>query len=289
MKENTKHIDLLSKTEIDDLYARPVFNDDERAIYFKLNERETLAAEQYGNLRTRLYFILQTGYFKAKQQFYSFFIEDVIDDAIYVNKLYFNSKEILSGKITREYLKSQKDSILKLYSYLLFSDNIKEKITEHLCSLIKIYPKHNNALRQLIIYFEQKNIVLPTYRNLQELFGQAYRIEKNRLNNLMLSIPENIKTQLNTLIKNDDGISDLNTIKSDQKDFQYTAVKLEVDKANKIASLYRFSKFFIPKLEISKNAIQYYADVTEQYASARIRRLKEPQQWLRAVLLKMLL
>ena len=72
MAKNKKRIDLLSASEIEDLYLRPKFNDEERQLYFALDEKESVAAAYYSNERTRLYFILQLGYFKAKQQFFSY-------------------------------------------------------------------------------------------------------------------------------------------------------------------------------------------------------------------------
>lgn len=283
METKKKRIDLLSQAEVDDLYNRPVFNDEERRAYFNLNKSELSAAKQYTNPRTQLYFILQLAYFKAKQQFYAFDIEDVTDDANYVNKIYCDEKSPLFGKITREYAKPQKEVILKLYSYRIYSDAVEKEITSHLCDLIKLYPKYHNALRQLILYFEKNNIVLPGYRNLQDLFTKAYSIERNRLNHLMSSLPDHIKNKLNELIKNEEDITDLNIIRSDQKDFQYTAVKLEVEKANTISEVYRFSKSFIPTLLLSKNAVQYYADITEQYTASRLRRLIQQQQWLHLI------
>lgn len=263
MGENKKRIELLSPAEVEDLYERPLFNDEERLLYFTLNDSETSAAVTYANARTRLYFILQIGYFKAKQQFYSFSLDEAVEDAEFVNKIYLNEKSAITGKITREYLKNQKDALLKLYDYRLFSGGIEEEIVSHLCDLIKIYPKPHNALRQLIVYFEKCNIVVPSYRTLQDLFTKAYRIERNRLDHLVLSVPDHIKNKLNGLIKNDNDITELNIIKSDQKDFQYTAVKLEVKKANTISEIYEFTNSYISTLEISKNAIQYYADITE--------------------------
>lgn len=206
MQKDKERIDLLPQAEIEDLYARPIFNDEERLLYFTLTKSESLAAMKYANVRTRLYFILQLGYFKAKQQFYSFNIDEVIEDAAFVNNIYLNRKSILSGRITREYAKTQRNAILKLCCYRLLSDDIEAQITSHLCSLIKIYPKYHNALRQLIIYFEQNNIVLPNYRSLQDLFTKSYSIERNRLNHVISSMPDHMKDKLNSLIKNDDGI-----------------------------------------------------------------------------------
>ena len=75
----------------------------------------------------------------------------------------------------------------------------------------------------------------------------------------------------------------MNIIRSDQKNFKYAALKAEVDKALGIAGLYAFAKDFLPGLKISKNAIRYYADLAEQYAASRLRRLSRPQQWLQAL------
>ena len=60
-----------------------------------------------------------------------------------------------------------------------------------------------------------------------------------------------------------------NIIWADQKDFKYTAVKTEIEKAQSIVDLYTFAKEFIPILELSKNAICYYADLAEQFGRSR--------------------
>jgi TnpA family transposase len=107
-------------------------------------------------------------------------------------------------------------------------------------------------------------------------------LEDTRLNGLISTLPEPIKEQLSTLINKEDGITPLNIIRADQKNFKYAALKAEVDKALGIAELYEFAKGFLPSLKISKNAIRYYADLAEQYAVSRLRRLSRPQQWLQA-------
>lgn len=101
MDKNKKRIDLLPLVEINELYARPIFNDEERMLYFTLNEEEILAANQYSHAKTRLYFMLQLGYFKAKQQFFSFDLEEVIEDVQFINKFYFDSITTINGRITR--------------------------------------------------------------------------------------------------------------------------------------------------------------------------------------------
>ncbi|EJC3639605.1 Tn3 family transposase [Salmonella enterica] len=64
-----------------------------------------------------------------------------------------------------------------------------------------------------------------------------------------------ITEQLATLVQRDDGITALNIIRADQKDFQYTAVRMEVDKALRIEDPYQFSRDFQPSLALSNNGI----------------------------------
>ena len=78
---NLKRIYLLSEAEIEELYARPIFAQKEQELYFELNQAELNKLDQLSSLKTRLYFILQLGYFKAKHQFFTFNLEEVKGDA----------------------------------------------------------------------------------------------------------------------------------------------------------------------------------------------------------------
>jgi len=60
---------LLPDAEIAELYARPVFNKNERLLYFTMNKLELDALSQFGTLKTKVHFMLQLAYFKAKNQF----------------------------------------------------------------------------------------------------------------------------------------------------------------------------------------------------------------------------
>jgi hypothetical protein len=67
-----KRLSLLPEPEIADLYARPIFNQNEQRLYFEMNQNELDALNQFGSIKTKVYFILQLAYFKAKHQFFTF-------------------------------------------------------------------------------------------------------------------------------------------------------------------------------------------------------------------------
>jgi hypothetical protein len=281
--QSHRHIHLLSDQEIEDIYAAPQFNSGERTLYFSLTDEEMTVVKKYRTVKLQIHFIRLLGYFKAKQQFYKFELS-ADDDTQYILGKYFDENiSIQHGRVDIKTYQKQKNDILMLLDFIDWSPKHTPKIQSHLGGLIQLYPKTHDALRHLLNYFDIKRMVLPSYRTLQDLFTQSFAIEETRLNSLMSLIPVPIKERLSTLIAKEDGISPLNVIRSDQKNFKYTAIKAECAKALEIVDLYEFSKSFLPDLNISKNAIRYYADLAEQYAAYRLRRLSKPQQWLQAL------
>ena len=120
MSKNKKNIHLLSEAEIEDLYLPPSFNQEERVYYFSLNTEEMRIINYYKNTRTRLYFIIQLGYFKATKQFYSFNFEDVKDDTQFVLQTCLQIKsEGFKGSVSRNHNQKQKDALGILVRHLI--------------------------------------------------------------------------------------------------------------------------------------------------------------------------
>ena len=80
---------ILGDDEIEALYGRPHFADDERLEYFALAPTEKAALEQFHSLKSRIYFILQLGYFKSHHMFFVFDLPDIAEDAQVVQGQYF--------------------------------------------------------------------------------------------------------------------------------------------------------------------------------------------------------
>ena len=148
--ENTKRIQLLSNTEVEELYARPEFNSHEQRLYFTLTQSERNALTQFSNTKTRIYFILQLGYFKAKQQFFSFSLEDVKNDVQFILGTYYSESASMSltGRISRDYVRIQRQAILSLYDYRNWASEFIHEIQTHIGDLLRYYPKGHSAFRQ---------------------------------------------------------------------------------------------------------------------------------------------
>lgn len=110
------------------------------------------------------------------------------------------------------------------------------------------------------------------------MFSRVIGIEENRLEALISGVPENIKDEIYNIM-NGDNINH-NMIRSDQKNFQYSSLHLELKKLKAIAPLYEFCKSFIPTLGISNNGIRYYGELAENYYASRLKKMGEKRQWL---------
>ncbi|PQQ22032.1 DUF4158 domain-containing protein, partial [Photorhabdus hindustanensis] len=141
--ENTKRLQLLSNTEVEELYSRPEFNAHEQRLYFTLTQSEREALTQFSNTRTRIFFILQLGYFKAKQQFFNFSLEDVSNDAQFIANLYYTNAFPVSfaGRISRDYIRTQRQVILSLFGYCAWMSDLAPEIQSHISNLLRYYPK----------------------------------------------------------------------------------------------------------------------------------------------------
>src|SRR3990167_9684354 len=282
---NEERLNLLTDAEVSDLYSIPIFSDDnERNHFFTLSDEEHKLLEKYTGIKSKVYLIIQIGYFKAIQQFYKFSLDDVKDDVNFIIKKHYSSEEIdekkLTGDLWKDHYRTQKADILKLYGYRKWSNALKKITIDQLEKLICIHPKGNDTLRELYIFLENEKIIFPSYRTIQDLFTRVFKTERDRLEKIVLEIPSNLNKKLEEIIKNDDGLTQLNVIRLDQKDFTYTALKLEVKKATKVKELYRLCKTLVPSLQLSNNAVRYYGSLAEQYTPSRLRKLKKPQQWL---------
>ena len=89
-----KRLKILGDEEIEAIYGIPRFTHEERIEYFSLSPSEKATLEQLHSIKSRIYFILQLGYFKARHLFIAFSIRGVFDDAKYIQERYFPDFEL---------------------------------------------------------------------------------------------------------------------------------------------------------------------------------------------------
>jgi hypothetical protein len=96
-----REIKLLSKSEVSDIYDVPDFDDHERELYFAVDDNEAEILANLHTINTKIFFILQLGYFKAKHRFFKVNLKKANKDIAFINKKYYQNK-VAFTPITRE-------------------------------------------------------------------------------------------------------------------------------------------------------------------------------------------
>ena len=101
--KSTKRLNILSPREIAELFGLPNFSDEERSFYFTLDPDEKKIMLSLGSKMSRIFFILQLGYFKAKQNFFNLDLPTVQADFVFVAKTYFPSENIYHLQLVKKH------------------------------------------------------------------------------------------------------------------------------------------------------------------------------------------
>ena len=122
--DSNERLTILSEVEKTALYGIPDFDDFQRIEFFAMSEAERSLAMQRKGVLKQVYCLLQIGYFKAKQAFFQFSLDEVPpDDITFLLQRYFPKKTLtLAPLSTKEYY-AQRKEIVTLFDYRLWTDN----------------------------------------------------------------------------------------------------------------------------------------------------------------------
>ncbi len=95
----TKRIQILNQSEINELYALPNFNRTDREDYFSLDNETKALVSGLRQTETKIYFILLLGYFRSRPIVFNFTFSDVIADFEYVRNRYYQKKNVSSDDL----------------------------------------------------------------------------------------------------------------------------------------------------------------------------------------------
>ena len=112
-----KRLKILGDDEIKALYQIPHFTPEERREYFSLSPKELTAMEQLHSIKSRIYYLLQLGYFKACHLFFRFSLVEVTEDVKYITEKYFPNFQLTDFEITKVTRLKQRRLILELCNY----------------------------------------------------------------------------------------------------------------------------------------------------------------------------
>jgi len=182
-----RNLQILEEAEIEDIYAIPNFNPEDRATFFTLSSQERQAMNKLRGISSQVYFILQLGYFKAKHLFFVFDFEEQAADTEFILRKYFpraNRKMLIT--ITKPTRLDQRRVICQLLEYQLFEEQLRPQVEHQIKEYTKRYNHVVYLFRSMYQYFHKRKIILPSYSFLQrDIISPAIRNEHQRLEQIL--------------------------------------------------------------------------------------------------------
>lgn len=277
--DSNERMTILSEAEKTALYGIPDFDDFQRIEFFAMTEAERSLALQRRGLLKQVYCLLQIGYFKAKQAFFQFTLDEVSpEDVAFLLQRYFPKQTLTVAPLsTREYY-AQRREIVALFGYRLWTDDDLSTLRDKAILLVRTDVAPTFLLAELMVFLIGERIVRPGYSTLQTIIRDALTAERERLEQLVeATLTDATRDALQQLLTRESTLSDLAALKQDAKSFRYRQMGLERQKRLTLAPLYAIAKTLLPSLDLSQLNIAYYASLANFYTIYDLRRLKSGQ------------
>ena len=266
---------ILSEDEIAALYERPEFNDEDRAIFFELTEEDEACLATLGDdVSSKVNYILQLGYFRAVQLFFKITFPKLRADVKYiVIKYFFDTPQPKKNASKWQHYKNQ-DKIKKLFGMQLSTPQFLLKLYRHAKQLAKLDIQPKFILDQLFELCQKSSVIRPAYSKLQTIVANALQDENRRLDNKLQSLLDKTTRQaIDNLFETEDMFYKLTMLKKDPKDFSTTEMRKELEKQAYVSHIFQEANRIIPKLNISRQNIQHYANLVEYYTASKLNQL----------------
>ncbi|MFZ3141194.1 Tn3 family transposase [Polaromonas sp.] len=280
--DSNERLTILSQAQKTALYGIPDFDDFQRIEFFAMTEAERSLALQRRGILKQVYCLLQIGYFKAKQAFFQFTLDEVPpEDVAFLLQRYFPEQTLsVAPMSTKEYY-AQRREIVALFGYRLWTDNDVATLRDKATLLARTDVTPTFLLAELMVFLIGQRIVRPGYSTLQSIIRDALTAERDRLEQQVESALTDVtRAALQELLMRENTLSDLAALKQDAKSFGYRQMGLERQKRLTLAPLYAIAKALLPSLDLSQLNIAYYASLANFYTIYDLRRFKPGQTHL---------
>jgi len=247
---------------------------------FTLTQSEKDLLASFTHVHIQLYFLLQLGYFKAKQMFFTFPFDDVVEDVTYLLARYFPDTPLSELRtLNKRTILKQRQRILEMFGYRLCTPADRHSLFLRAQQAARISSKPIYVLRELLHYLTEHRLVLPGYTLLQEeLVGKALTAEVKRLATMLQTLLSSQEClTLDSLLPETDKLSTITLLKRQPKDFSLGEMRRELVRGEHLVQLYKVATRIVPKLGISRENIMYYSSLVSYYS---VFRLKQLDRWI---------
>jgi len=267
------HIKILGQQDIQDFDAVPELNGEDRKKFFYI---PIWAKEILENLRTpvnKVGFILQLGYFKADNKFFSSKSFNPKDVEFVSEKLQIPlSSTDLSGYLGSTSERHQ-EIILNNLGWSKFDEGAKNILAQEAAILCSKQTKPRLMFISLVEFLRYKKIEVPTYYAISEIITQSLQdFEKNLITLLRQNLEEEDQQILDELLAEDEYTDEekqnlqlkrykLTQLKKSHQSVRPLKIKENINDLKSFHSIFHQLQPVIGRLGLSSEIIQYYAQI----------------------------
>jgi TnpA family transposase len=272
--DRSHRLAILSAGEIDDLFGLPRFTEEDRRLHFDLSAVEQEAAAAY-NFPVAAHFVLQLGYFKAKQQFFGYELEAVLEDLRHIVARHFPGRNLARLKLPSKSPRlSQQQIILQLMRYRFCDDAAQKELERKTQRNARLSAQPIFLLREMLQYLSKERIVAPAYKSLQDMVGRVVSGERDRISRMLeRALRPEIQKPLDSLLEADEHLYRVSALRKEPKDFSYKELRREVERRQLFHPLHDFAQNFLEKAGISMDSRKYYASLIKLYTVYKLKRM----------------
>lgn len=275
---SNRNLQILEEAEIDDIYALPNFGTEDREVFFTLSFQEHLAMKKLRGISSRIYFILQLGYFKAKHLFFVFDLERRAADTEFALKKYFpKTRRKDLAIITKPTRLDQRRSICLLLEYRFFEESLHPQVERQSVQFAKRYNHAVFLFRSLYQYFHKRKIILPSYSFLQRyIIGPAIRNEHQRLERIIdEQMSDADKALLDSLLeKPENGMYPFTMLQKEPSSLKYYQIRGQLKHSEILRPIYKMAFRICQQMGISGENIKYYGTLAVEQKIFNLKRMK---------------
>ena len=217
--DRSHRLAILTASEIDDLFGLPCFTDEDRRLYFDLSAVEREAAMAY-TFAVSAHFVLPLGYFKAKQQFFIYEPEAVLEDLRHIVERHFPDQDLARvprpSKPTRLW---QPQSILPWMRYRFGDHTARPERERKAQRSARLSARPIFLLREMLQHLSQARIVAPAYKSWQDMVGQVVTGERDRISQMLgRALRRDLQERLDSLLEADEYLYRFSALRKEPKD-----------------------------------------------------------------------
>lgn len=267
-------LQILSPEEYELLWGLPQFSTSDRQLFFSLTPREQAVFDRLRTPRTQLHFLLLLGYFKARQRFFVIDEDAMSKDIDYICREHLHGIPATDLSVSKHTRLLHMSWILELFGFQQIEQVDRFELEQRALNAARISSRPVYVLRDLVDRLRQQRIVLPGYTYLQDVVRRALLFERDRLSEtLAKSMTREDKHVLDKLLRDDNGIHAVTSIKHHPRDFSHKQLLIEIERGEQLRDLYTVAERIIAVTKLSTESVRFYASLVDYYTVYKLKRM----------------